>query len=96
MSQNESSFDSEWYEKLDSELEYIAFPNPSAGEISIRVYRGGSVEHTFTLRNAMGQVVYTSKFGENGEFDLTGLTPGVYFISISNETTQLNQKIRII
>jgi hypothetical protein len=95
ISQNESVFDSEWYEKLDSELEYITFPNPSEGVISIRVYRGSSIEHTVTIRDAVDQVIYTSKFEKDGEIDLTGLSAGVYFISITNDKTELNQKIKI-
>jgi hypothetical protein len=92
---SDSVFDDEWYEKLDSKLEYIAFPNPSSGELSIRVYRGVSEEHLFTLRNSVGQISFTQQFGKECDFILPELKPGIYFITVSNSLTELNQKLYI-
>lgn len=91
----DSVFDDEWYEKLDSPLEYIAFPNPSQGELKIRVYRGDDEEHTLTVRNTTGEIVYTAEFGKKEDFDLSEIGKGMFFITVSNASATMNQKIVI-
>lgn len=81
----ESLFTDEWHEKLDSDLEFISFPNPNKGVFSVRIYRGNSESHNVIVRNEIGQVVFEGVCARECEVNLSNLENGMYFIEVSNE-----------
>lgn len=78
-------YTSEWYEKLDSELECFIFPNPTDVEIKVRVYRGKSKSHTLTLYNSIHKKVLSIDFEKEVDIDISWLSTGVYYVEISND-----------
>lgn len=81
----ESLFTDEWHEKLESDLEFISFPNPNKGTLSVRVYRSSCEFHSVCIRNEVGRIVYESTFEREFEIDMFHLEKGMYFIEVSNE-----------
>jgi hypothetical protein len=88
-------FTEEWYQKLDSDLEYIIFPNPSKGDLNIRIYRGKSENHSVKITNTLGQVVHTSSIKREDYLDIDFLGKGIYFVTISNDKKNLTQILEI-
>jgi hypothetical protein len=88
-------FTEEWYQKLDSDLEYIIFPNPSKGDLNIRVYRGESENHSVKITNTLGQVVYSSNIKREDYLDINFLIKGIYFVTISNDKKNLTQLLEV-
>jgi len=81
----ESLFTDEWHEKLESDLEFISFPNPSKGTFSLRVYRSQYDVHNVYVRNEVGKVVYESICNRECDIDISHLERGLYFVEVSNE-----------
>jgi hypothetical protein len=91
----EYKFDQEWYDNLDSPLEYIAYKNPYTGHYSIRVYRGTAKEHLVTIKDYYGNVVHTEIIDKNAELDLFFLQCGYYIIEIKNDKSTQSQLLQI-
>lgn len=62
--------------------EILLFPNPSTGIIHIR---SSSTLEQLDVLNTMGQVVQQF-YGEQPEFDITGLQSGLYFMRLKTES----------
>ena len=95
LTQDSTLFDSEWHDKLNSDLEFISFPNPSKGDISVRVYRGNAEEHALTVSTPTGVVVYSEIFSQECDFKMSNLEAGVYLLTVSNDKKRLTQTIFI-
>lgn len=95
VSQNSQIFDNEWYEKLDSDLEYIIFPNPSNSDVNIRIYRTSSLEHSVLIQNTIGQTVFKGNIKREDKVPISNLEKGVYFLTVYNEKKQLTQVLKI-
>ena len=91
-SQEKDVYTDEWYEKLDSDLEYIMFPNPNKGdELNIRVYRGNDENHAFRITNVIGETILNGDIKREDEIDVSLLNRGTYFLTISNGKKNLTQ-----
>lgn len=76
------------------------FPNPSAGNVSIRFSNAVSSKVTIEVSNLVGQVVYTSTettvAGSNAfNLNLADLTDGQYIVKIGNGSEQTITKVQI-
>ena len=89
------TFDQEWYDKLDSPLEYIVYKNTTTGLYSVRVYRGSSEEHYVVLKDQYGDLVYKEIIGTEGELDLSFLPCGNYIIELKNKEGLSNQILAV-
>lgn len=85
----------EWYEKLDSDLECFIFPNPTNSTLNVRVYRGKSENHNLKLYNSISSEVMSIDFKRETSFDTTTLSPGIYYIEVSNEKRNTHQIIMV-
>ncbi|MCF8367612.1 MAG: T9SS type A sorting domain-containing protein [Bacteroidales bacterium] len=75
------------------------YPNPSSGETSIHVKLQSAVTLDLKVINSTGQKVIEQK-GMNGHpgmnkitFDLSGLTRGIYFYTVSSGETEVTMKL---
>ncbi len=91
----DSLFDDDWHQKIESELEYICYQAPSSEILSVRVYRGTSNEHTMTIYSELGSVVHTCEFDRASDVDISGFRKGIYILVVSNDRKILTQKIFI-
>lgn len=75
------------------------FPNPSKGMVNIKLDNSTSGDYTISVKNVVGQVVYTETVNTSGSLnkvlDLESADAGVYFINISNGTSEVSKKIII-
>jgi hypothetical protein len=73
------------------------FPNPSAGELNIRIDLINTDGINVKLFDVLGNCVKESSFEEtatdNLTMDLSGLANGVYIVSIENQSARTTQKI---
>ncbi len=70
------------------------FPNPSTGFFTTKFEFEG--EKTIVIMNAMGQVIETATTDAmSRDFDLGGLSKGVYFVNVSSKLASGNYKIVI-
>ena len=84
---SQESFDQEWYDKLNSPLEFIVYENFSTKLHSIRIYSGDSTEHLLTIKDYYGNSIYNKIIARDTEVDLNFLSCGKYIIEISNNKT---------
>jgi len=75
------------------------FPNPSKGMVNIKLDNSASGDYTISVKNVVGQVVYANTYTSNGSLDevlnLESADAGVYFINISNGSSEVSKKIII-
>ncbi|MCB0802557.1 MAG: T9SS type A sorting domain-containing protein [Flavobacteriales bacterium] len=73
------------------------FPNPSNGELKMNVTSSISNKYSLSIRNVLGQVIYTDQWQVKGEqtksIDLSSEEKGIYFISIQNGADRMTKKI---
>jgi len=72
---------------LDSSNVLNVYPNPVSQQLTLRSTRSGIslVGKTFTIHNAMGQVVMTGKLQQDNQVLLVGaLHSGIYFIKVAD------------
>ncbi|MBL0310964.1 MAG: T9SS type A sorting domain-containing protein [Bacteroidetes bacterium] len=70
------------------DVKVLVYPNPFTSDVSIAITKEGISEATFTISNAMGQVIYNRKetnlgSGYTKNLDLSVLPNGVYFIEVT-------------
>ena len=92
---SQESFDQEWYDKLNSPLEFIVYENFSTKLHSIRVYRGDSTEHLLTIKDYCGNSIYNKIIARDTEIDLTFLSCGQYIFKINNDKATRWQIIEV-
>jgi len=72
-------------------------PNPSTGLVNVAVALANSQDLSLTVTNALGQVVVSNKYNavltENISLDLTNQANGVYFVTVSNGTDKMVQRL---
>jgi hypothetical protein len=97
LSQNKEVFDDEWHSKLESDLEYIVYPNPANNKshINLRVYRGKYEMHEVKISNSLGKIVYSGVHNKESEIPIHCLEKGLYLLQVSNEKKSLVQTIII-
>jgi agmatine/peptidylarginine deiminase len=77
------------------------FPNPASGMTVVPIYSHGKTQARILLYNMVGQPVATIFSGEipAGEskyfFDAARFTPGIYFLKLQANGTQLTKKVAI-
>ena len=74
---------------------FSVFPNPGTDIITL-YYSGESVNTTYTIQNAVGQLVVnpTTIRNSNNTISISTLSPGVYFLTVQAEKTK--QTIKLI
>lgn len=83
-------------DKVLNSNDFVVFPNPSNGKISLQITNNnGSMDAT--VLSVDGKVVfYQSNVGNNTELNLAGLSKGVYILQlIDKEKRSVNKKIVI-
>ena len=88
-------FDQEWYDKLNSPLEFVIYENFSKKLHSIRVYRGEETEYLLTIKDYYGNSIYNKIIARYEEIDLSFLSCGHYIIEINNSKATRLQIIEI-
>jgi len=80
-------------------LDIHIHPNPSNGIVEVNLSRIPNVDKTVQLINMAGQVVYQQKLTALQDMvsvDVSGITPGIYFINISADQRFIEAKKIII
>ncbi len=85
-------------EELESESKLTVYPNPVADEVQIRFGNERSQKVELRITNTAGQEVYYEEFqstaGSNYHtLDLSSISRGIYFISITSDELQYTQKL---
>lgn len=74
-------------------------PNPNNGQFKINIAVETSAAYNLTVRNAIGQIVYSDLLSVNGaiteRIDLSSVGKGVYFLTLENTNERLQKKIII-
>jgi hypothetical protein len=92
---SQENFDQDWYDKLNSPLEFIVYENFSTKLHSIRVYRGADTEYSLTIKEYNGNSIYNIEVSRNAEIDLTFLSCGKYIVEITNDKAIRCQMIEV-
>lgn len=88
---------------LDSEEEakadFSVSPNPNNGLFHLDLTSKTSKTYSLSVRNSIGQIVYTDNISVNGSLsrnmDLTNVDKGLYFVTLDNGSERLTKKIII-
>ncbi len=74
-------------------------PNPSAGLVNVAITLPNSQDLSLTVTNALGQVIVNNKYNsvmtEMVNLDLTNQSNGVYFVTVSNGSDKMVQRLII-
>ena len=81
--------------EFNADNHIIAIPNPSDGNILIRVLGEDFIHSTISIFSLKGQVVYRYQVNESGDkqIDLRSYAKGVYYLKADNENEVLIRKI---
>jgi hypothetical protein len=76
------------------------FPNPSNGEFTLELNAAKSVVASLSIANNLGMAVYSEKdVAINGKtvknLNLTGLSSGIYMLTLQNGEMKITQKLLI-
>ncbi len=75
-----------------NQITFEVFPNPSNGQITIKLTENiGSIK--LTVLNLLGEIVYSKKFKEQTTTLNLNLKTGLYFVSIDNNGQKTTRKI---
>lgn len=85
---NDGIYDDEWYQKLESELEFIIFPNPTKEFINLRIYRGKSEYYLVNIYDQMGKVVLEKKITREDQINVSTLSGGIYSFEVVGDNTR--------
>lgn len=91
----QSIFTDEWHEKLDSHLEFIAFPNPTKQLVNVRIYRGQSDNYLVNVYDQLGKIILTKSISKEDQIDISNLSPGVYILEVTSDTTRKCEVLNI-
>jgi hypothetical protein len=91
-SSNDSAFISVGKELSQTE-QYLLFPNPSEGKVSISSNHKQKTD--YFLYNEMGSVILNGKFSHHENLDLSRLPSGIYCIKLESQNKIETQKLII-
>ncbi len=75
---------------------FIVYPNPSNGEITIRLNENNNESSIITISNLLGQEIYSATTNKQMNYiNLSQVEKGIYLIRISNKTTDTVKKLII-
>lgn len=84
-------------EEKESTAVFSVYPNPNDGNFAVNISSNTPKTYTLSVRNMLGQEVYTNQVAVNGEkrhnLDLSGMDKGVYFVSLENGNERLVKKV---
>ena len=71
-------------DEIDAENGFAVYPNPTDGIIYVASYNSGE----YRITNIMGQTLMTGEIiSDNQKIDVSSLSEGIYFITLTNKTT---------
>jgi len=74
----------------------VLYPNPASGVVNLKVNGSLSANASVTITDVLGKTVMSVPLKyENAAVDISGLTGGVYFVTLQNDATQSTQKLII-
>lgn len=85
----------EWHEKLESQLEFIIFPNPTKEKINLRVYRGNSEVYEVIIYDQLGKIIIQKSCRPEDQIDISDLSPGIYIFEVLNDKTKRCEMLNI-
>ena len=85
----------------DSELQVYVYPNPSFGDVTVRLEDNGFGPYTFELYNAVGHPLFKESFNSSGttmltKFNLSNLNKGIYLYGIIDSRGVILQTKRLV
>lgn len=83
-------------ETIWNEREVTVYPNPTKGNLSIRIQNGEEeCQYNYSLYNTSGQMLRQGKFKNNGRhgIPLHEYKPGIYILQVTTKDEKLNFRI---
>ncbi|MFP9098423.1 T9SS type A sorting domain-containing protein [Flavobacterium sp. RHBU_24] len=72
------------------------YPNPASGIVNVKVNGVVAANASVTITDVLGKTVMSMPLqSENAAVNISGLTGGVYFVTVQNDATQSTQKLII-
>jgi len=81
---------------LVEEMDFIVFPNPGRNAIQLRIFRGAGKYYHVNIINAIGEVILNDITESEGYFNMSSYSPGVYYVTITDENEYRLTKMLII
>lgn len=83
-------------ENETTDFDVVVFPNPSEGNIQVRLTGTANGEFEFQIMDVTGKVVLDgSKYERHFDMDLSNLESGIYYLTIVNEGLMKTRKLVI-
>lgn len=79
-SQNSDVYNEEWYNSLESPIEFIVFKRSCESTVQFRIYRGSEETYKVSIINCNGKVVYQTDLKKVDGIDISTFYHGVYYI----------------
>jgi len=82
---------------IEHAQEILIYPNPADGRFNIS-FSGKYKNAKVTILNALGEILLSEKLTENKlqQLDLTGLRPGIYFLSVKNNSENAGEIRKLV
>lgn len=83
-------------EELSNELGINFYPNPASESISFKFNQADCKINKIEVYDAMGQLVKNQKAFENNKLDVSDLSKGIYFVSVSTNKGIVKSKFNVL
>jgi hypothetical protein len=77
--------------------DFILYPNPSEDGIFNMLFADQYKMATLTVSNSLGEIIFRDRLGDDNiqQLNLTGLSPGIYFLSAENNSVKEMRRLVI-
>ena len=94
LNMGEEDCDAVYYEihglKEGHEMEFMIYPNPTHGIITVESQSNASLQHEYHITNVLGQTVQLGKIVDDyQQIDVHNLTKGIYYITVGEQTQKI-------
>ncbi len=83
-------------EQFLGEKDWKIYPNPTTGILKIQLKNAGPETPEISILDPAGKVVQRAVLNENGEVNLSGLSPGLYFVLVKNGGLRFCEKVMVM
>ena len=82
--------------ELDNKNSISLYPNPSNNYVNLKIQNSNNESLTLNIYNTMGSIVKTLRINDkDNQVDVSDLTNGIYFMSLSSDNYNAKQKLVI-
>jgi len=78
---------------LSAPSEFAMYPNPTTGQVTLKLNGTNTSSSTLIVYNVLGEVVLSQALQQQRQLDLSGLSNGIYTVELRSSESSVQQKL---